>query len=87
MSTISRRLCAGFFLTTICGAAAAAPPPVEAFGSLPAFSSARLSPDGKHLAVVQPHNKESAIAIYDVADLSKPPHMVAVPDAVAAGID
>jgi len=87
MLMISRALCAGIFMSAICGAAEAAPPPVEAFGSLPAFEAARLSPDGKHLAVVQPHNKESAIAIYDVSDLSKPPHMVAVPDAIAAGVD
>lgn len=87
MNTISRALCAGIFVSAICNAAAAAPPPVEAFGSLPAFSDARLSPDGKHLAVVQPHDNESAIAIYDIDDLAKPPHVVAVPGALAEAVD
>ncbi len=87
MNAILRAVCAGAFASIFVGSAVAAPPPVEAFGSLPAFSAARLSPDGKHLAVVQPLNRESAIAIYEVADLSKPPHMVAVPDAVADGVD
>ncbi len=87
MNAMSRAFCVGLLMSATCGAAATSPPPVEAFGSLPAFEAARLSPDGKHLAVVQPHNNESAIAIYEIADLSKPPHMVAVPDAVADGVD
>lgn len=36
------------------GAQAAAPPPVEAFGNLPAVFMPSLSPDGKHLATIQP---------------------------------
>ncbi len=65
---------------------ATAVPPVEAFGNLPEFSSANISPDGKHLAVVRPLNGVRAIAIYDVTNLSAFPHVVAVPDAVAESV-
>src|SRR5215472_15595410 len=39
-------------------------PPVEAFGSLPALSDPQLSPDGKHLAVIQAVNGRPAAVIY-----------------------
>ncbi len=40
-------------------------PPVEAFGSLPMLSQPRLSPDGKHLAVLQSYKGRPTVVIYD----------------------
>lgn len=45
---------------------AAANPPVEAFGNLPQFSDWRISPDGKHLAVIQPRDGKPVVFIYTV---------------------
>ena len=38
-------------------------PPIEAFGSLPKFSSPRLSPDGKFLAAIQEFNGQPVVTI------------------------
>ena len=46
-----RTLIAAFACTYVCAVQAAAPPPVEAYGRLPAIGSAALSPDGKHVAL------------------------------------
>jgi hypothetical protein len=35
-------------------AARAAPPPVEAFGDLPAIADVHLSPDGSHFSALEP---------------------------------
>jgi dipeptidyl aminopeptidase/acylaminoacyl peptidase len=60
--------------TALCALLLAAPacadtitrPPVEAFGSLPLVSLPRLSPDGKHIAMIQPIEGRPAVAIYTV---------------------
>ena len=41
-------------------------PPVEAFGNLPLVSQPRLSPDGKHIAMIQPLDGRPAVVIYTV---------------------
>lgn len=41
-------------------------PPVEAFGSLPAFSDAVFAPDGKHLAALQAYKGRRVVVIYDL---------------------
>ncbi len=41
-------------------------PPAEAFGQLPAITSAQLSPDGKHFLVIQAVNGKPAVVIYEV---------------------
>jgi len=67
-------------------AQADAAPPLEAFGALPVFGQASLSPDGKHLAVIRPINGETTVYIHEVANLKAVPHAVAVPGAVAEGV-
>ncbi len=44
-------LITAFACTFVCAAQAEAPPPVEAYGRLPAIGSAALSPDGKRVAL------------------------------------
>ena len=41
-------------------------PPVEAFGTLPQISEPELSPDGKHLAVIQTFKGRPVVVIYPV---------------------
>src|SRR5947207_6477722 len=68
-----------FFMRT----AAAEPPPVEAFGTLPLAEIGRISPDGKHLAVIQPLNGRNGIVIYDLSKTDSQPHSVTLEGAVA----
>jgi dipeptidyl aminopeptidase/acylaminoacyl peptidase len=69
-------MCAAFVaaLCLAASAAIAAPPPVEAFGNLPAISHVHLSPDGKHFAAVEPVDGRPVVMVYDVnaAPDSKP---------------
>ena len=44
-------------------ALAQAQAPVEAFGNLPLVSAPKLSPDGKHIAMLQPYKAEGLVAI------------------------
>src|SRR5690348_4064723 len=46
--------------------AAAGQPPVEAFGTLPVLSRPQLSPDGHHVAVIQPVDGRPAAIVYPV---------------------
>ncbi|HEY0282678.1 MAG TPA: hypothetical protein VGC27_08650, partial [Rhizomicrobium sp.] len=41
-------------------------PQIEAFGQLPTISSAKLSPDGMHLAAIQSQNGRPVVTIYDL---------------------
>jgi dienelactone hydrolase len=47
-------------------AAASAAPRVEDFGDLPAISGVHISPDGKHLATVEPVDGRPVILVYDI---------------------
>lgn len=47
----------------------AAAPPLEDLVKLPMFESAKLSPDGKHIALTVPRGEQDALAILRVADL------------------
>jgi dipeptidyl aminopeptidase/acylaminoacyl peptidase len=89
MSWGIRALSAAFFATSFqlctCDSALAAPP-VEAFGSLPFISDARLSPDGKHLAVVGPIGGRDAITVFTLDKPDAKPMRAAFPDADAVGI-
>lgn len=56
-------------------------PPVEAFGRLPFMRNLRLSPDGKHLALLQAVQGRMALVIYTIgAPAGAKPALVAVPD-------
>ncbi len=50
----------------LAGARAQDRPPAEAFAALPEISDAQLSPDGRHLAVIQYGSARSAAVLYDV---------------------
>jgi dienelactone hydrolase len=62
---------------------AAAAPGVEAFGSLPEFADASLSPDGTHIAILRPMKDGTAVFVYDTANFGAPPHPFGIPDSVA----
>src|SRR5580698_1820445 len=64
--TYSCAILAALFLLAAGGASAAAPLPIEAFGSLPFISQPKLSPDGRHFAVIQAKNGRPAVVIYEV---------------------
>lgn len=61
-------------------------PGADVFGALPKAGIGRLSPDGKHLAVVQPTNGRDVVAIYDLTKMNVPPHTVALEEARAENI-
>jgi dipeptidyl aminopeptidase/acylaminoacyl peptidase len=75
----------------ICGAlidqpACAAPPPVEAFGSLPAAEKAQISPDGKHLAVIKPINGREKVVFIDLTKPEAPPYIVGMDGGLAGEV-
>ncbi|HEY2007948.1 MAG TPA: alpha/beta fold hydrolase, partial [Rhizomicrobium sp.] len=63
-----RLFCCVVGLATVAAvvSAEAAPPPLEAFGSLPAISRPHLSPDGKHLSAIEPLNGHPTIMVFEV---------------------
>jgi len=68
------------------GAACWSAPSADVFGDLPRAGVGRLSPDGKHLAVVQPLNGRDDVAIYDLTKTGAPPHTVALETAHAENV-
>jgi len=63
-----------------------AAPPVEAFGSLPAISDARISPDGKHLAMIGPAGGRDAVTVFTIDAPTAKPMRAGFPDADAIRI-
>lgn len=63
-----------------------AAPPAEVFGALPTVSSARLSPDGKHLALIGPADGRDAVTVFTLDAPNAKPQRAAFPDAEAVGI-
>src|ERR1044072_5728467 len=80
------RILATAFACTCAQLAHAAPPPVEAYGRLPAIGSAALSPDGKRLALsvgyeyssAEPDRELTSLSIIDI-DNGKVEHTLAPP--------
>ncbi len=66
MRFLPRAVLAAASLAWASGASAIAAPPVEAFGNLPAISHAHISPDGKHLATIEPVDGRPVVLVYDV---------------------
>jgi len=61
------RAAAGFcFALMTVPALAQTKPPIEAFARLPAYDQPRLSPDGKHFAIIQAVAGIPAVTIYDL---------------------
>jgi len=59
--------------------------PVEAFGSLPLASGPSLSPDGAHLALVQPYNGHP-VAVIRTVDGSAPPFAIPYDEGFIVGV-
>jgi len=86
MNTISRAVCASILASLFLGPAIAAPPPIEAFGSLPAIANVNLSPDGTHFSALEPVNGREAVLVFEVhPGPNSKPMIFTVPDATAAG--
>jgi len=88
MFRYSGAICAVFVacVTAIISESCAAAPPVEAFGSLPSISTSRLSPDGKHLAVIGPAGGRDAVTVFTLDAPNVKPMRAGFPDADAIGI-
>jgi acetyl esterase/lipase len=65
---------------------AKAAPPVEAFGSLPKAEFGRLSPDGKHLALIRAIDGKQKVAILDLAQPDAAPLVIGMQDALAGDV-
>jgi len=86
-SSACRIALAGAFLSFLLPSSSAlAAPPVEAFGSLPKAEFARLSPDGKHLAVIKPVNGREKVSFFDLTKPDAAPFVVGMPDALAGDV-
>ncbi len=64
----------------------AAPPPAEAFGSLPRAETAKISPDGKRLAVIKPYDGREKVAFFDLTKPDAPPYLVGMQGALAGEV-
>jgi len=74
------------FVAIMNSMAFAAPPPVEAFGALPAAKIARLSPDGHRLAVIRPINGVEQVMFLDLTTPNSTPYVVGQAGAIATGV-
>ena len=61
-------------------------PPVEAFGNLPGAEIARLSPDGKHLAVVKPVDGREKVVFIDLTKPDSQPYIVGMEGGIAGDV-
>ena len=67
-------------------AAKAEPPPPEAFGELPKAELARLSPDGKYLAVIEPIDGRDKIVFLDLTKPDVKPYVLGMQGALASNV-
>jgi acetyl esterase/lipase len=67
-------------------AAKASPPPVEAFGDIPHVEYGRLSPDGKHLAVIRPVGGRNKVVFTDLSKPDAEPYIVGMEGGLASEI-
>lgn len=62
-------------------------PPIDAFGNLPASSAPRLSPDGKHIAMLEPYKGNMIAAILEThADANSKPVFISGGDGILSGV-
>ena len=69
MKTFLRMLAAGLTLAAT-GALAQEPPPLDAYGAMPAHELVELSPSGDRLAYIAVLGEERSLIIHDLADMS-----------------
>ena len=65
---------------------ALAAPPAESFGSLPGAELARLSPDGKHLAIIKPINGREKVVFVDLSKPDAAPYVVGMEGGLASDV-
>lgn len=58
-----------FMLACLCGIASAAPPPIEDFVRHPTYSAAKISPDGRYLAMTVDRGEQDVLAVLRTSDL------------------
>lgn len=84
MPDILRATCVAVIFACLAATEGAiAAPPVEAFGTLPAITTAQISPDGKHLAVIGPIGGRNAVTVFTLDQANAKPQRAAFPDADA----
>jgi dipeptidyl aminopeptidase/acylaminoacyl peptidase len=66
--------------------ACAVPPPVEAFGNLPAADQAQISPDGKHLAIIKPIDGREKVVFSDLTNPDAKPYIVGMEGGLAGEV-
>jgi dipeptidyl aminopeptidase/acylaminoacyl peptidase len=90
MSNISRLFGAACVLALCASPIAAmdsiAAPALEAFGNLPAISNAKISPDGKHLAIIHPVNGRPIVTVFELDSPNAAPKNLGFSDAIARDI-
>jgi dipeptidyl aminopeptidase/acylaminoacyl peptidase len=89
MLTLSRAatVLAGALFVAIAGTyGAEAGPSAESFGNLPAAEFARLSPDGKRLAVIKPADNSEKFFFVDLTQPNSKPIVVGMQEALAADV-
>lgn len=65
---------------------AAAAPPAEVFGALPQAQLARLSPDGKRLAVIKPVDGHQKVVFYELTKTAGAPYAVGMEGGIADSV-
>jgi dipeptidyl aminopeptidase/acylaminoacyl peptidase len=65
--SLARLLCLASLIVVPLAASAAAPPPLAAYGQLPAFEDAAISPSGANIAAVGMHRGQRSLLFYDAA--------------------
>ena len=65
--SLARLLCLASLIAMPLAASAAAPPPLEAYGQLPAFEDAAISPSGQNIAALAMHRGQRSLLFYDAA--------------------
>ncbi len=86
MASVKYVLSAGCTATVLMagGSSMSAPPPVEAFGNLPAIANVHISPDGTHFSAIEPVNGREAVLVFEIhPGPGSKPSVFAVPDATA----
>lgn len=75
--------CLAAMVAMAAGSPARAAASAEAFGNLPAIDGAHISPDGRHLATIEPVDGRPVVEIYDLANPGSRVHSVAMEGALA----
>jgi dienelactone hydrolase len=76
----------GLCASPIAAMDAIAAPALETFGNLPTITNAKISPDGKHLAIIHPVNGRPIATVFELDSPNATPKNAGFPDAIAEDI-